>query len=93
MLSEREMTEKQIHISPEGTEERIEVEHTFMMTLTEGGKLRVYHKGEPVSIHETREEANKGLGFIMGMTAGLIADPKGTVERLLDSLGKKDDGA
>lgn len=78
-------------ISPEGVEERVELEETFRMTMTQGGKFRVYHIREgqtnSVGIYDTREAARKFLGEGMMVFGAMLADPKKTIQLIIDELG------
>lgn len=83
-----------IIISPEGTEERIEQEDIFRITLTQGGKFRLYHiimrggkrKESAISVHDNKDEAKKSLASGMMIHGGLELDPKNTIAMLLKNL-------
>ena len=83
-------------ISPEGLDERVEFEHTFRVTLTQGGKFRTYDisdtRTKSDSIHDTKDEAMKSIGFSMAMLGSLLIDPKRTIEIVLNSFKTKEAG-
>ena len=81
-------------ISPEGVEERVEIEEGFRMTLTGGGKYRIYHLhssgvARAMETYDNKEAATKAMGEMMGIFGMLMADPKRTMEALLS--GRKKD--
>lgn len=79
-------------ISPEGVEERVISEDIYRITMTGGGKYRIYHssggKLHSIGVLDTREEAEKKLGTGMLMHGGLLVAPKKTMELLLSSMTK-----
>lgn len=86
---------EKIIISPEGVEERVELEYTLRITLTAGGKYRIYVPSgnfgecEPLQIAETLPEAKVKLGEKMTIVGMMLIDPVGTVNSLLASFKKK----
>lgn len=80
-------------ISPEGVEERLVKELIVRITLTGGGKYRVYmivesaEKGgldiHPSSIHDTKDAAEKKAGGMMMVFGGMIIDPVNTLRTVL----------
>lgn len=81
-------------ISPEGLDERVVHEETFRITLTQGGKYRVYHVGNsgkaiPMGIHEALEPAKKDMGMGMTIVGALEVDAKRTLDAIFDILKKK----
>ncbi len=68
-------------LSPEGVEERIEFEIIFRLTLTQGGKVRLYvvEGGETrsIAVFENKERAMKKLGVLVALKGAMIVDPKG----------------
>lgn len=87
-----EMQEREV-ISPEGIEERVVHEEAYRITLTGGGKYRVYHQGgdgkwHSMRSHDSKDEAIKDMGTGMLITGGLHADPKKTLDLLLGSFEK-----
>ncbi|MEL7111403.1 MAG: hypothetical protein AAGK93_00515 [Pseudomonadota bacterium] len=85
------MTEKRdenILISPEGVEERIEKTMTFQVTLTQGGKYRLYmnlgdERNPDPKLYDSMEEAEKGLWGGMMMMGALKTDPEATLKAML----------
>ena len=81
-------------LSPEGVEERVKLEMTYLVTLTQGGKYRLYYtkNGERIAggVHDTIEGAYEAIGMRMGVIGALLNDPKGTIEMMMKSLGKKE---
>jgi len=78
-------------ISPEGVEERVELEITFRMTLTGGGKYRVYMEdnGKVVpnpTIFTDKESGEKSIGTAMLIHGGMMLDPEKTIGVILDGL-------
>lgn len=78
-------------ISPEGVEERLVEEFVFRITLTGGGKYRVYGPGgkadRTMGIYGTLDEAKKDAGYGMPIFGGLIRDPEKTIDILLKKGG------
>lgn len=80
-------------ISPEGVEERLVFETGIRITLTGGGKYRVYSIGSTGThshnVYDNWAEAYtyavKGLGIVSCM----LFDPEGTIAEMLKT-GKKD---
>lgn len=79
-------------ISPEGVEEKIIQETSFIVTQTQGGKFRSYVKqrGElkPVFIEDSKEKAFKRIGEGMIVMGGLITDPERMIKTMLDGMKK-----
>ena len=77
-------------LSPEGVKERVEQEFTFRITLTGGGKYRVYHvsdgKTQPMHTYDTMARAVKDMAAGMVLHGSMLHDPKRTIERVLKSL-------
>lgn len=77
-----------VHVSPEGVDEKIVKSETYMITQTEGGKFRVYALGKPVTVAEDREAAEKSLASGMLMFAGLVLNPKATIDAMFNDKKK-----
>lgn len=81
-------------LSPEGVEERVEKEFIFRVTLTGGGKYRVYMiQNGAVSSHgvyDTLKKAEEAMNRGMFVLGSLFLDPKATIEALFEKEGKKD---
>lgn len=79
-------------LSPEGVEERIEIEETFRITLTIGGKFRVYlvHNGkaDSIGVVDDLKRAKEQMGMAMLVSGGLITDPMKTIDHLLKGFDK-----
>ena len=89
---------KGIVISPEGAEEKLTEETIFRITLTQGGKYRVYmtkddEKGKPdtssMGLFDTLKAAQDHEAHGMAITGSLVMDRKGTIDALLGSLRPK----
>lgn len=84
-------------LSPEGVEEKLIERWTFEITLTGGGKYRLYeckdgkdrHSGHIVG---TLKEARKSQARTMIMLGMLVDDPKATIDMLFKSLENKNGG-
>lgn len=77
-------------MSPEGVEEKLIEATCFFMTLTQGGKYRVYaaivcpcnnpnhsHEARPVGrVHNTKDEATKAAGTHMALMGSAMLDPR-----------------
>jgi hypothetical protein len=79
---------KDEYLSPEGVEERIVDQRTYTITLTGGGKFRLYfeEKGErrhSVNVFETIEEARERLGYLMNMQGAMIIKPQMVISTIL----------
>lgn len=83
-------TEKpyKVLLSPEGLDEKIEAQTTFTVTLTQGGKYRVYHNDIACSVHDTLEDANGTSYRHMALAANLHLHPQATLDALLAALSK-----
>lgn len=91
-------TLKGVVISPEGAEEKMIREVGFRITLTQGGRYRLYsmNTGEdgkmdaqPVALLDTLEGAKKHSANLMGTMAALEIDPRKTLDALFRHLGSK----
>lgn len=80
-------------ISPEGVEERLKSHLSFSITLTGGGKYRVYveRNGErsTVAITNTWKEAEEAVTFAVIGTACFMNYPKAMLETVLQKLREK----
>jgi hypothetical protein len=78
-------------ISPEGVEERLVEEWLFRITLTGGGKYRVYSgstaKPLPMDVHETLKLAREDLARGMALHGALVLHPEKILDILLKSSG------
>lgn len=85
-MSDKATEEREV-ISPEGVEERLIEEFVFRITLTGGGKYRVYGPGgketRTMGVYDTLAEAKKDAGYGMLILGGLIRDPEKTLDILL----------
>ena len=82
-------------LSPEGVEERVVFEEGFRITLTGGGKHRVYHlqrgkEPEAMTICDTLEEAKKHLAKMFAIKGMLTIDPKRTIDALFSGMRDED---
>ena len=78
--------------SPEGLDERVKQIQGFIITLTQGGKHRIYlDNGKeivPVTIADTLEAAEKRVASMQAMFAGMVFQPERTMEAMFSSLKK-----
>lgn len=79
-------------MSPEGVEERVHQLNGGYVTLTQGGKYRVYITNGKVTstvrIVDTPSEAERTLFEAVAMQAMVCIDPKGFIEIMLDKPSK-----
>ena len=83
-------------ISPEGLDERVLEVHIGRITLTQGGKHRVYfeargagqeQRGPTINhVSDSLEAAQKQLAQIMLVRAGLTLDEKKTLDHVIDAI-------
>lgn len=82
-------------VSPEGVEERVLMQYGFRVTLTGGGKYRIYAKGESekdwrsLEIHSTIEEAKQALGRFVMFTGLLLTDPNEAMKTIVEAIKNK----
>lgn len=74
-------------MSPEGIEERVHLLNGGYVTLTQGGKYRVYITNDKttftIKIVDTPAEAERALFGCVAMQAMACIDPKGFIEAML----------
>lgn len=76
-------------VSPEGIEERVVNELVGRITLTGGGKYRIYigisepEEMRSIAVADTEDEAKKKLGGALMMWGGLLVDPKRALAAIL----------
>lgn len=92
MAEQKELVEI---ISPEGVEERLIEEIIFRVTMTGGGKFRLYG-GEQnalrtLEICETEELAKTNIGKYMTLLGSLRFDPNGTLDMITQALRNHSD--
>ena len=88
-------------MSPEGVEESMVEGSMFFMTMTQGGKYRLYcaivcpcgrpehaHKVKSLGVFDSKEQATKMAGTHMMLMGSCMLDPKGTVAFLLGGEDK-----
>ncbi len=81
-------------LSPEGVEERVKSEFIARVTMTGGGKYRVYlspddsRPPEPIAVHNTLEDAKNQMAEAMILVGSLLRDPQKTIELLRKGLDK-----
>jgi hypothetical protein len=79
-------------LSPEGVEEKLLFEQTYQITLTGGGKYRVYYFDKrmgdrvPTGCYDTLPEAREATGTHMNMQSCLILDPKKVINFLFEQI-------
>jgi len=86
----------QTHMSPEGLEEAVQLESSFMVTLTQGEKYRIYSqtpgsdKWTPSpECFNTEDEAKVALGQRLVLLGAMMSDPKKTLDVLLKAMEKR----
>ena len=84
-------------IGPEGIEERLIEEISFRVTMTQGGKFRVYmgtrqkdgsFDWTSKEVCNTKEEAGKSIGLGMIIFGSLRRDPETTINAMLKGFKK-----
>lgn len=78
-------------MSPEGVEEKIVYKELLWITLTGGGKFRVYALGSgdrltSIGVFDDLDKAKEILAQAMMLAAGLMLDPERTIKTLLSGL-------
>lgn len=81
-------------VSPEGVEERVIEEFVFRITMTGGGKFRLYlpvgdGRIDATQIYDDEEKAKKEIGGAMMMFGGLLHSPKEVTGMLIKSLKRQ----
>lgn len=74
-------------LSPEGVEERVVFETGYRITMTGGGKHRIYlltndRPPQPIKVVDTKDQAMKELGYHSMLMGAMINDPKAAIEAL-----------
>jgi hypothetical protein len=87
-------------VSPEGVEEKLLFLQTYSITLTGGGKYRVYFEDKrmggrvSVGVYDTLPLAREAAGVQMNMQSCLILDPKKVINFLFEQItGNKRPGS
>ncbi len=79
-------------LSPEGIEERLKREVTLQITLTQGGKYRIYGiingDRKTINLCDTYEDAQVRMGEAAILLGSLLRDPKGTIETLVRCMSE-----
>lgn len=83
-------------VSPEGVEERVVKEAVIRITLTGGGRFRVYadtwdgeasrYHDSTVGVFDDQKSAEKAAGEHMILLGGMIARPQETIALLIDAM-------
>lgn len=87
----KDAADLKIHVSPEGVDEKIVKEDTFLITQTEGGKYRLYNAGRAIDIADTLTEIEKKIHGAMMLKGSVGLDPKRTFQALFGSPNRKGD--
>ena len=82
-------------ISPEGVEEKVIHKEEYIITLTGGGKYRLYtestgNKRQDLGVVDELGKAKENLGQVMMVAAGLILDPEGTIKAIIGGMKNRD---